>query len=260
MVLDSDTLTETKDRATARAVEMVKAGGVPIVGDERPAIMHHKFAVLDGERVWTGSWNWTDGDTYRLNNNAAEIRSPALAADYAAEFEKLLARSRSGAAKPPGVPYPRVDVGGAALEVFFSPQDRPASTIAARVRAAQRSVHFLAFSFTHDAIGQAMLDRARAGVEVSGVFETTGSETRFSEYGRLKQAGLAVYQDGNPFIMHHKVIVLDGRLTIFGSFNFSDAADRDNDENVLIVDDPAFAQAFEAEFQRVLAAAKAAPR
>ena len=44
--------------------------------------------------------------------------------------------------------------------------------------------------------------------------------------------------------MHHKVFVVDDRYTVFGSFNFSDNADRSNDENLLIVDDPGFAQAF----------------
>ena len=59
--------------------------------------------------------------------------------------------------------------------------------------------------------------------------------------------------------MHHKVFVVDGRTTVLGSFNFSEGADRDNDENALIVEDPTFASLFEAEFQRMLGAAKAAP-
>ena len=70
---------------------------------------------------------------------------------------------------------------------------------------------------------------------------------------------IEVYTDGNPYVMHHKVILLDDRLTIFGSFNFSQNADRDNDENLLIVDDPQFATQFEQEFQRVLALAKNPP-
>jgi phosphatidylserine/phosphatidylglycerophosphate/cardiolipin synthase-like enzyme len=108
-------------------------------------------------------------------------------------------------------------------------------------------------------MGQAMLDRKRAGVELQGVFETTGSNTPFSEYTKMKQAGVDVYQDGNPYVMHHKVILLDDHVTIFGSFNFSDNADKDNDENLLIVDDPEFTARFEQEYQRVLATAKNPP-
>ena len=72
----------------------------------------------------------------------------------------------------------------------------------------------------------------------------------------MKQAGLDVYQDGNPYVMHHKVFVMDGRTTVFGSYNFSDSADRDNDENCLIVDDPAFAARFNEEVDRMLELAK----
>ena len=72
----------------------------------------------------------------------------------------------------------------------------------------------------------------------------------------MKQAGLDVYQDGNPYVMHEKVFVLDGRTTIFGSFNFSDGADKDNDENCVIVDDPTFASKFLEETDRVLAQAR----
>ncbi len=44
--------------------------------DQRGPIMHNKFVVVDNSAVWTGSWNFTDGDTYRLNNNAIKIMSP----------------------------------------------------------------------------------------------------------------------------------------------------------------------------------------
>jgi len=259
MVIDSDTLNNTRDGQVQAALGKVRAAGIPIVPDERQAIMHHKFVVKDGAEVWTGSWNFTVGDTYRLNNNAARLRSAELAANYTAEFRKLFEARQFGPNKPPGVPHPVVTIDGARVETLFAPQDRVAARIAARLREAQQSIRFLAFSFTHDGIAQALLDRAAAGVAVSGVFERTGSETRFSEYGKLKQAGLDVYQDGNPYAMHHKVFIVDEHTTLFGSFNFSDGADKDNDENLLIVDDPGFAHLFLEEFERMVAAAKNPP-
>jgi phosphatidylserine/phosphatidylglycerophosphate/cardiolipin synthase-like enzyme len=127
------------------------------------------------------------------------------------------------------------------------------------ILASRTRVDFLAFSFTHDALGQAVTQRGRAGSRVRGVFESTGSETRYSEFGPLKAAGFEVYQDGNPYVMHHKVFILDDRTVLFGSFNFSDNADRDNDENLLIIDNPDLARAFKAEFDRVVALAQNPP-
>src|SRR5436853_111362 len=69
MVTDTDTLENTGEPPVQAALRTVRAAGIPVVGDNRQPIMHHKFTVVDGEWVQTGSWNYTDGDTYRLNNN-----------------------------------------------------------------------------------------------------------------------------------------------------------------------------------------------
>lgn len=259
MVTDSDTLNDTRNKSIQAAFDKLKKAGIPIVDDQRQEIMHNKFTVVDGEWVQTGSWNYTDGDTYRLNNNMAILHSRELARNYTTEFEKMFVKRQFGPKKDKGVPSPSLRLEGVKVENYFAPEDDVAQRIIATLRQASSSIHFMAFSFTHDGIGQVVSDKARAGVQVSGVFETTGSNTPYSEYTRMKQEGLDVYQDGNPYSMHHKVFVVDGKVTIFGSFNFSENADRGNDENLLIVEDAAFAKPFEEEFERVLAQAKNPP-
>ena len=261
MVTDTDTLENSgeDEERIQDAVRVVREARIPIVDDRRGAIMHHKFTVVDGEWIQMGSWNYSDGDTYRLNNNLAVFRSPELAANYTAEFEKMFAQRRFGPNKAKGVPHPVVSLSPLRIETYFAAQDAVASRIVERVGRAQRKIHFLAFSFTHDGIAQAMLARKQTGAELQGVFETTGSSTRFSEYGRMKEAGVDVYLDGSGYAMHHKVLLLDDHTTIFGSFNFSENADQSNDENLLIVDDAAFTAVFEQEYQRVLATAKNPP-
>jgi phosphatidylserine/phosphatidylglycerophosphate/cardiolipin synthase-like enzyme len=61
--------------------------------------------------------------------------------------------------------------------------------------------------------------------------------------------------DSNPRYLHHDVIVIDGEVVITGSLNFSRAALTRNDENVVIVPDPALAKKFDAEFSRLWATA-----
>jgi phosphatidylserine/phosphatidylglycerophosphate/cardiolipin synthase-like enzyme len=250
MVTDTDTLTN-ENAKVQKAFKILKQANIPIVDDQRGPIMHDKFVVVDDAAVWTGSWNFTEGDTYRLNNNAIKIVSRELAQNYTAEFEKMFVQRSFGPSKPAGGTEALVTLQGVPIANYFAPEDGVAAKITDRLAQAQQSIHFMAFSFTNDAIGTAMLTRAKAGVSVSGVFETTGSETQYSEYGKMRKAKLDVLQDGNPYVMHHKVIIIDGRTVIFGSFNFSNNADTDNDENLLIIDDPTLAQAFEAEFQRV---------
>ncbi|MCL6441703.1 MAG: FAM83 family protein, partial [Thermoleophilum sp.] len=66
-----------------------------------------------------------------------------------------------------------------------------------------------------------------------------------------------VLQDGNRYLMHHKVIIIDERTVVFGSYNFSASA-QENNENCLIVDSPELARQFVAEFNRVYDKAAAA--
>jgi phosphatidylserine/phosphatidylglycerophosphate/cardiolipin synthase-like enzyme len=253
MVTDSDTIAD-RDGATQAALDVVRTAGIPIVPDGRRGLMHNKFIVVDGELVETGSANYTDREAYRNNNNAIVVQSRSLAENYSTEFEKMFA-GQFGGAKPRGVPHPVVTLAGSRVENYFSPEDRAASNVARWMSAARQRIHFLAFSFTLDGLGDAALQRSRAGVEVSGVFETSEVNNDSSEFRRLKEAGLDVLLDGNPWNLHHKVIVIDDHVSIFGSFNFSASADRENDENLLIVDDVGLARAFEEEYQRVRALA-----
>src|SRR5215213_2454806 len=81
-------------------LKRVRAEGIPVVDDQRRAIMHHKFAVIDGETVMTGAWNFAERDTYRHNNNSVVFRSPELARDLTNEFEKMFVARRFGPTKP----------------------------------------------------------------------------------------------------------------------------------------------------------------
>jgi phosphatidylserine/phosphatidylglycerophosphate/cardiolipin synthase-like enzyme len=117
----------------------------------------------------------------------------------------------------------------------------------------------MAFSFTNEEIGEAILGRAEAGVTVQGVFENVGSDNKDGYYpilAAMSLQNLEVRLDGNPRLMHHKVIIVDRQTVVFGSFNFTASANRNNDENILIVHDPTFSRYFVEEFSRVWEAAR----
>jgi phosphatidylserine/phosphatidylglycerophosphate/cardiolipin synthase-like enzyme len=146
------------------------------------------------------------------------------------------------------------------MENYFAPEDRVEEKIVTLLQGAKRSIRFMAFSFTDDGIGTAVRDKAKGGLAVQGVFEARGSETEYSEYEPMRRAGLDVLTDGNPYVMHHKVFILDGETVLTGSFNFTQSADESNDENLLVIHDPAIAALYQAEFERVYAQAAAAQK
>ncbi|MFN8530911.1 MAG: phospholipase D-like domain-containing protein, partial [Anaerolineae bacterium] len=224
--------------------------GIPVVPDTRSALMHDKFMIIDSTIVWMGTWNYTINDTYRNNNTALVLRSRNVVADYQAEFNEMFEQGQFGPRSPINTPNVTFTQDGTPMEVYFAPETEVLPVLVREINASQSSIRFLAFSFTVDEMADAIITRANAGVNVRGVFETTGSQTASSELTPLFCAGLPVRQDGNSFVMHEKVFVIDSSTVIVGSFNFSANAANSNDENLIIIRDRDLATQYLMEFDR----------
>ncbi len=245
------------DNADVPEVLALQQAGIPLHTDTNPALMHHKFVILDGEEVWSGSMNLTVESAYHDNNNLLRLHNPQVVADFQREFDEMFTAGRFGSASLPDTPFPTFTLAEGRGEVYFSPDDGVLANILETVDGAQQEICLLAFSFTSDALGDLLLKKAEAGVRVQGVFdEGQARSNRGSEYGRLRAAGLNVRLDGNPGLMHHKVIVIDGETVITGSYNFSASAEKRNDENLLILHHPALAAAYQAECEQLVAQGK----
>lgn len=228
----------------------LELAGIPIVDDSRTALMHNKFMIMDGITVWLGSMNYTMNGVYRNNNNAISLRSRRAVETYQAEFNEMFERGEFGPRSDPS------NVGnfvqdGVPIQIQFASENEVIDVLLDEITNAQSTIRFMTFSFTRDDLGLALLSRASAGVDIQGVFETTGSQTQFSEMPRLHCAGLDVRRDGNNGILHHKVFIIDEATVITGSFNFSNNAVDSNDENVLIIRDADLAALYLEEFLRV---------
>jgi len=248
VVTESDNLGQAE-------IQSLAAAGIQLRGDERDPLMHNKFVVIDGAEVWTGSMNLTAGSAYRSNNNLLWVRSTWLAEQYRREFEEMYLLDRFGALSLPTLSIPASLVEGVQVEVRFSPDDRVAERIVELIRGAQHNIQIMAYNLTLDEISEAILDRALSGVVVQGVFDEGQAKNQGSDVARLAQAGLDIWLDGSPGLMHHKVIIVDGELLITGSYNFSRSAEERNDENVLFIFSPELADQYRLEFERVLAEA-----
>ena len=234
-------------------IDQLIAAGIPAVADERSALMHNKFFVFDADIVWTGSLNITENGIYRNNNNAIAIISQQLAANYTVEFEEMFIDHQFGPSSPANTPFPGTQVGDDTwVETYFSPDDQALQQLISLVNEAQQSVHFMSFSYTDYDLALAMMNRAAAGVEVAGLFETRGANTQYSECPTLLTYGLDVRLDSNPYTMHHKVIIIDGQTVAVGSFNYSTNATESNDENLLFIHNPVIAQLYEQEFYKLM--------
>jgi phosphatidylserine/phosphatidylglycerophosphate/cardiolipin synthase-like enzyme len=245
LVVESDYLDEPE-------VQELIAAGIPVLGDRREGLMHNKFVIIDRQEVWTGSMNFTINGAYHSNNNLVRVHSSELAENYLVEFNEMFIDDYFGPGSPANTPHPSFNQHGIQLETYFAPDDRTSARLQELIRTAQHSIYFLAFSFTSDDLASALIDRHQAGVEIAGVFDDAQYQSNTgTEFDNLKQSGIDVRQDGRRYNMHHKVIIIDERIVVTGSYNFSRSAEERNDENTLIIHSPEIAAYFLEEFNRI---------
>ncbi len=249
LVTESDNLDGSDLQALIEA-------GIPVLGDRRESTMHDKFMVIDGLEVWTGSMNYTDAGVYADNNCLMRIFSGRLALAYEAEFAEMFSDDQFGAQAGSTERFPTMEIQGTPVDVLFAPDDRPEADLVNLVDTARHSVEFLAFSFTSNPLGDALMRARDADVQVRGVMdeEQAGSNIG-SEWIEFRSAGMDVRLDGNPGQMHEKVIIIDDEVVVMGSYNFSRSANESNDENLLVIRSRLIARQFSEEFSRVYAAA-----
>lgn len=70
-------------------VPRFREAGIPVIVDESPYHMHHKFAIFDGRRLLNGSYNWTRGAAAQNEENIVDTDDARLIAKFQHEFDAL---------------------------------------------------------------------------------------------------------------------------------------------------------------------------
>ena len=214
--------------------------GVPIYVS---GYMHHKFCFNETHAAF-GSANPTSTGLSKNDNLVLRVESSILARGFAAEYDYLLGRGDGS--------YTREWVfNEQPVELLFCPRASCEERILEVLSSAEESVLFLSFSFTSLPIASELVQLHERGVCVAGVMERFGAGSRYSRYQPLVDAGLGVMLADTPGLMHHKAFLVDGELSIVGSYNPSASANERNSETLVFLREPAVAQALVSEFFRV---------
>ena len=125
--------------------------------------------------------------------------------------------------------------------VSFSPDGGGERIIVDAINQSRRQILVQAYGFTDRAILAALAEAKRRHVDVRIILDksndrSNSNESRYSGATYMKNIGVPVWIDYKPAIAHNKVMIIDGKEVITGSFNFTSSAQRRNAENVLILD------------------------
>jgi phospholipase D len=136
--------------------------------------------------------------------------------------------------------HPTTDI----FNVCFTPPSGCGALIAQQVAEAEESIYVQAFDFTSSHIANELIKAKQRGVKVKMLFDRNNKNNANSEMPKLLAAGIEIGIESIPGYAHNKVMIIDHKKVITGSFNFTRGADHKNAENVVLIEDPKIANQY----------------
>lgn len=145
--------------------------------------------------------------------------------------------------------------GGAALLIFatpsfssyrvcFTPGQPCTLLLVSTINEAKQSIYVQAYSFTSKPIADSLVAAEHRGVNVFIILDKSQLKQRDSQLHAVFDAHIPIWIDSKVAIAHNKVMIIDGREVVTGSFNFTNSAQERNAENMLIVNDNVLANQY----------------
>jgi phosphatidylserine/phosphatidylglycerophosphate/cardiolipin synthase-like enzyme len=223
---------------------------IDVRADYNPHIFHQKFIVRDsgGTRraLLTGSTNFTPtgvgSHASKKNlNHLVVVHDQWVCNEYDDEFLEIW-QGTFGALRDRHDPSPRRNrVAGISVRALFAPDHAPEMEIMKQILKARERVDFAIFTFAQSSgIDDTMVAMARSGLKIRGIFDAGQGNRDWAATRMVADGGGEAYvasRRNGLGKLHHKLMVIDGALIIAGSFNYTDPANRLNDENILVIGD-----------------------
>ena len=125
-------------------------------------------------------------------------------------------------------------INNAPVKVLFNPGGRCTEVIIEEINNAKTEILVQAYSFTARPIAKALVEAHKRGVDVHVIIDERKGKTQGSQATFLVNQKIPTYIDGEQPRAHNKVIIIDGKTVITGSFDFTTQAEI-SAENLLII-------------------------
>lgn len=125
----------------------------------------------------------------------------------------------------------------ATTKVYFSPEDRCDEVIIEYIKQAKNTVDIAIFSLTRDEIAETIIETHKRGVKIRVIIDKQQAGLKNADDEKLEDAGIPLIRDTHSGFMHNKFAVIDKKIVLTGSYNWTDNATFRNDENLVVLDD-----------------------
>ncbi len=215
--------------------------------DSNSALMHNKFFIFDNKKVFTGTMNISETGSGGYNSNTAVIiNSTTIATAYKDELEQMFA----GKFQKKKSPAPQTN--DAAISLYFSPKGNVyENAIKPQIENAKNEIFVSAFFLTRKDMVEDLIAAQKRGVKIKIIVDATAAANKSNKHEDLRNEKIPVKIENWGGKNHEKNIVIDSKVLIVGSANFSKSAVEKNDENLLVIANPVVAQKYREHFMKL---------
>lgn len=144
-------------------------------------------------------------------------------------------------------------------KAYFSPEGGAEKALLTAIRSARKEILVAIYIFTSRPLSSALIQAHSRGVKVTLLIDGKERNAGYAQGSALEKKGIEVRyvwpkgsnRDSRVAKFHHKYMVIDGKVVITGSFNYTRAADQINHENLLIIASRPLAKSYRANFVKI---------
>lgn len=140
------------------------------------------------------------------------------------------------------------------MDALFFPSEDSEHKLINYLKKAKKTLFVCVFTITNNKLADQLYISWQKMLDVRIISDDECSKQLGSDIFDLSNAGLPVRLDNSPSThMHNKFAILDGKILITGSFNWTTAAVGSNQENLCVLDNEELAQKYTVEFENLWA-------
>ena len=204
--------------------------GIQVYIEKRSALLHSNFILTKGVVLLTSA-NLTETGLEENYDGLLVIDSPPVYEAFEREFDRLMLDMDDSS---PSIPL-ELKLNQVDTKLVFGPRHAPEMEIMKQLIKAKHRIDIAVFTFsTSSGIDDSLLACRQRGIPIRLVVDSDQVNQNWSPVPKLKEQGVEIrHIGGHGLRLHHKLIVVDDKVLVWGTFNFTKAA-RFSHESIIV--------------------------
>ncbi|MDN5200133.1 phospholipase D-like domain-containing protein [Fulvivirgaceae bacterium BMA10] len=136
-------------------------------------------------------------------------------------------------------------------EAYFSPGDDCLNAILDQMNQAIGTVRICVFTISDNRLSEAIVNCHKRNINIKIITDNDKTFDKGSDIHWLYEKGIDIRIDNTDNHMHHKFAVIDKKILLTGSYNWTRSAAKYNQENLLVTNDAKAVKQYQTEFDKL---------